>query len=118
VYTNLEVNRGLTEYYLNKYFTKDGTSWQISDELKTNMYFRPHNLKEKNKTTDKYDFVLLRNVLIYFDRDTKVQVLENIKHSMQPGGYLLLGAAEHVPEEITGFRQCSEVRGLYHLGGS
>jgi chemotaxis protein methyltransferase CheR len=115
-YSALEINRGLAECYLNKYFTKDGSNWAVKDEIKSPITFRTQNLKSAHPTDGNlYDFVFLRNVLIYFDRQTKVSVISNVSRVMQPGGYLLLGAAEHVPDELPQFQTISKVRGLYKL---
>jgi chemotaxis protein methyltransferase CheR len=52
------------------------------------------NLIKPWPTLSRFDFVFLRNVLIYFDRPTKQQILENVRKVLRPDGYLFLGAAE------------------------
>jgi chemotaxis protein methyltransferase CheR len=49
------------------------------------------------------DLVLLRNVLIYFDIETKRQILARVRKSMRPGGILMLGTAETTMNLVDGF---------------
>ncbi len=93
-YTQLEVNRGLPAPLLVKYFTKDGTEWQIKDEIRNMVEFRELNLIEKWPAMPVFDIVMIRNVLIYFDVATKKNILRNVRQVMSPQGYLMLGSAE------------------------
>jgi chemotaxis protein methyltransferase CheR len=60
-----------------------------------------------------FDLVFCRNVLIYFDQETKIDVLRRIALSMDPKGFLLLGAAETVVGLTDKFRPHADHRGLY-----
>jgi chemotaxis protein methyltransferase CheR len=93
-YAQLEVNRGLPAALLVKYFEHQGASWIVKPELKRGVEFKPMNLVQPWPTMPRFDFVFLRNVLIYFDRPTKQQILENVRKVLRPDGYLFLGAAE------------------------
>jgi chemotaxis protein methyltransferase CheR len=93
-YTQLEVNRGLPAPTLVRHFRRDGAYWQISDEIRQMVEFRALNLCKPWSTMPLYDVVFLRNVLIYFDLQTKREVLERTRAVLRPDGYLLLGAAE------------------------
>ena len=93
-YTQLEVNRGLPAPLLVKHFTKDGTEWQISDDIRGMVEFRELNLIEPWPSMPTIDVVFLRNVLIYFDESTKRRILERVRRVMSPQGYLLFGSAE------------------------
>jgi chemotaxis protein methyltransferase CheR len=93
-YAQLEVNRGLPAALLVKYFEHQGASWIVKPELKRGIEFKPMNLVQPWPTMPRFDFVFLRNVLIYFDRPTKQQILENVRKVLRPDGYLFLGAAE------------------------
>src|SRR5262249_29868273 len=93
-YSQLEINRGLPASLLAKYFTRQGTDWQLKDEVRRMVDYCPLNLIESWPTMSVMDIVLMRNVLIYFDVETKKRVLSRVHQLLQPDGYLFLGAAE------------------------
>lgn len=93
-FTQLEVNRGLSAPLLIKYFEKNGLKWSIKKELRRMIDFQQINLAEPLPYLPKMDIVFLRNVLIYFDLEMKIKILNQIRSILQPDGYLFLGAAE------------------------
>ncbi len=58
--------------------------------------FKRHNLQHASHGFP-YDFVFLRNVMIYFDETSKANVVRNVSARLKPGGYLLVGGAESLP---------------------
>ncbi|NHC46272.1 CheR family methyltransferase [Motilibacter aurantiacus] len=93
-YSQLEVNRGLPAPLLVKHFTRRGTEWEVSPELKANIKFQRLNLAAPFPVMPQFDIVLLRNVLIYFDTATKRSILRRVAGTLKPSGCLLLGGAE------------------------
>jgi len=93
-YSQLEINRGLPATLLARYFTREGLEWVISADVKQAIEFRLFNLAESWKDYPSCDIVLIRNVLIYFDVETKKGVLARVRRCLRPDGYLLLGGAE------------------------
>lgn len=93
-YSDLEVARGLPGGYLSKYFDKIGTEWQIRNDLRKMVEFRQLNLAGPWGVMPPVDLILLRNVLIYFDLETKRQILAKVRKALRPGGFLMLGTAE------------------------
>jgi len=93
-YSHHEVSRGLPAAYLVKYFRKQGSDWEIREEVRRNVQFLEMNLTRPWPLMPKMDLVLMRNVLIYFDLDTKKKIFARLRQQMAPDGYLLLGAAE------------------------
>jgi chemotaxis protein methyltransferase CheR len=93
-YSQLEVNRGLPAPLLVRHFTKIGVDWQIKDDLRRMVSFRPINLIEPWPALPVMDVIFLRNVLIYFDVDAKRRVLDKLASVLRPGGYLFLGGVE------------------------
>ena len=93
-YSQFEVNRGLPAAYLVKHFTKQGDRWNIKPELKKNLQFRAMNLIQPWPMLPPFDLVFIRNVMIYFDVDTKKMILKRIRNCLLPHGYLFLGTAE------------------------
>ncbi|WP_282946616.1 CheR family methyltransferase [Cellulomonas endometrii] len=92
-YSQLEVNRGLPAPMLVRYFQRAGADWQIADELRRAITFLKHNLLDV-PPAGPFDIVFLRNVLIYFDLETKRSILSRVHRVLKPGGFLVLGAAE------------------------
>jgi chemotaxis protein methyltransferase CheR len=113
VYSQFEVQRGLPIQMLVKYFTQNGDMWQIAPDIRAMVQFRPLNLLTDFSHLGKFDVVFCRNVLIYFDQETKIDVLERIARVSEPDGYLVLGAAETVVGLTDAFRPVPERRGLY-----
>jgi chemotaxis protein methyltransferase CheR len=92
-YSQMEVNRGLPVQLLTKYFEQQGMEWQLSEKVRRMVSFRLMNLASawQMKATD---VIFLRNVLIYFDVDSKRQILARVARILAPDGYLFLGCAE------------------------
>jgi chemotaxis protein methyltransferase CheR len=93
VYTQFEVNRGLPARLLASYFERQGMNWRISARLRDGVEFRTRNLTDASPLPSA-DLVLLRNVVIYFDPDTRRHLLERIRAALSPGGCLLAGSSE------------------------
>jgi chemotaxis protein methyltransferase CheR len=93
-YSQLEVNRGLPAPMLVKYFRKDGLEWQVDDRFRSMIEFREMNLLQPWSKMPVADIVFIRNVLIYFDSNTKKDIFRRIRNVMTPDGYLFLGGAE------------------------
>ncbi len=102
-YSQLEVNRGLPIEYLVKYFERVELDWQIRGELRKMIAFRELNLAGTWGVIAPADLIMLRNVLIYFDVETKRQILAKIRRVLRPGGFLMLGTAETTVNLDDGF---------------
>ena len=93
-FMQLEVNRGLPAKYLVKYFTRHGMEWEISPEVRRMVRWTKLNLTLSWPALGQFDVVLCRNVLIYFDMETKRDILSRIRKHVRPEGYLILGSSE------------------------
>jgi chemotaxis protein methyltransferase CheR len=113
IYSQFEVQRGLPIQMLVKHFTQSGETWQVSPEIRAMVQFRPLNLLADFAHLGRFDVVFCRNVLIYFDQATKIDVLTRTARIMEPDGILLLGAAETVVGLTDVFRPLVDRRGLY-----
>ena len=113
IYSQFEVQRGLPIQMLIKYFTQVGETWQIAPEIRAMVQFRPFNLMNDFASLGMFDVVFCRNVLIYFDQQTKVGVLERAGRVVERDGYLVLGAAETVVGLTDSFKPVPDRRGLY-----
>ncbi|NQV84434.1 MAG: protein-glutamate O-methyltransferase [Rhodospirillales bacterium] len=115
LYTQFEVQRGLPIQLLVKYFEKKDELWQISQELRDMVTYKEYNLLDNLSPLGKFDVVFCRNVLIYFDKETKGEVLSSIADLMPPDGTLFLGGAETVLGISDRFKPVPEQRGIYGL---
>jgi len=115
VYSQFEVQRGLPIQMLVKYFRQVGDTWQIAPEIRAMVQYRPLNLLADFAGLGRFDVVFCRNVLIYFDQETKTGVLNRIARLLEPDGYLVLGAAETVVGLTDAFKPVTDKRGLYAL---
>lgn len=93
-YGPLEISRGLPAPFMVKYFDRHGTGWQVKKEIRDMITFRQMNLTGSWGAMSRLDIIMLRNVLIYFDQDTKRSILGQIRRLLKPDGYLFLGSAE------------------------
>jgi chemotaxis protein methyltransferase CheR len=117
IYSQFEVQRGLPIQFLVKYFTQSGETWQVKAELRAMVQHRQLNLLHDFSQLGTFDVIFCRNVLIYFDQDTKVSVLRRLARVTESDGFLVLGAAETVVGLCEAFRPHSERRGLYRPSG-
>jgi chemotaxis protein methyltransferase CheR len=115
LYTQFEIQRGLPIQLLMKHFTQKGDQWEISPAIRSMVQYRPLNLLRDFSSLGQFDIVFCRNVLIYFDQGTKIDVLSRICRMLAPDGYLTLGAAETVVGLTAAFKPHAERRGLYVL---
>jgi chemotaxis protein methyltransferase CheR len=113
IYSQFEVQRGLPIMLLIKYFKQIGESWQISADMRAMVQFRALNLINDFDHLGMFDVVFCRNVLIYFDQPTKVNVLDRLARNLDRDGYLVLGAAETVVGLTENLKPVPDCRGLY-----
>jgi chemotaxis protein methyltransferase CheR len=113
IFSQFEVQRGLPIQLLIKYFDQVGDTWQINPDVRAMVQFRPFNLLHDFTHLGAFDLVFCRNVLIYFDPETKTRVLDRIARIMAHDGYLVLGAAETVVGLSDSFKPLPDRRGVY-----
>lgn len=113
LYTQFEVQRGLPIQLLIKHFSQTGELWQIAPDIRAMVRYRQLNLLADFSQLGAFDIIFCRNVLIYFDQETKIAVLNRIAGVTARDGYLILGAAETVVGLTDSFKPAAERRGLY-----
>jgi len=113
LYSQFEVQRGLPVRYLLKYFRKTGNLWQIDSALRGMVDFRQNNLLERSLALGPFDVVFCRNVLLYFDDDTRADVLGRIRRLLPSDGYLIVGATETLLSSTDKFRADDAHPGLF-----
>jgi chemotaxis protein methyltransferase CheR len=113
IFSQFEVQRGLPIQMLVKYFTQIGELWQLNAEIRAMVQHRQLNLLQDFSHLGSFDVIFCRNVLIYFDQDTKAGIFDRLSRMLEPDGVLALGAAESVVGISDAFKPYPERRGLY-----
>jgi chemotaxis protein methyltransferase CheR len=113
IYSQFEVQRGLPIQMLVKYFTQNGELWQLKADIRAMVQHRQLNLLQDFAHLGTFDIIFCRNVLIYFDQDTKANIFGRISRMLEPDGVLALGAAESVVGITNAFKPYPDRRGLY-----
>jgi chemotaxis protein methyltransferase CheR len=113
IFSQFEVQRGLPIQMLVKHFTQIGELWQLNADIRAMVAHRQLNLLQDFSHLGTFDVIFCRNVLIYFDQDTKVGIFDRLARMIEPDGVLALGAAESVVGISDAFKPYPERRGLY-----
>ena len=98
VFTEKAVSE-LPELLKFKYFTRlpNGT-YQVNDQIRDNVVFKYHNLMDEINFKKKFDLIVCRNVMIYFDEPTKKALIKRFYDVTEEGGFLYIGHAESMPK--------------------
>ena len=113
LFSQFEVQRGLPIQLLVKHFTQVGELWQLNADIRAMVQFKQLNLLQDFSHLGGFDVIFCRNVLIYFDQDTKTNVFGRLAKRIEPDGFLMLGAAETVVGLTDAFKPYPDRRGLY-----
>ena len=94
-YDGLALSRGLSPERRAKFFEDSGKGMmRVKDNVRKNVSFRHLNLLDSYTLLGKFDIIFCRNVLIYFSADVKAKIIRQFAQSLNPKGYLFLGASE------------------------
>lgn len=96
LYSQFEVQRGLGVGQMLRHFDETPRGWQICEDARRVVRFRQHNMLGAHPGRTPFDLILCRNVLLYFDRETRSQAFARLASAVMPDGYLMLGAGETV----------------------
>lgn len=116
IYGNYAV-KNTPENYLKKYFTSNGDStFSVRPEVKQRVRFANVNLydSQRLKSIKEIDIILCRNVLIYFDENSKRKVISGLYDSLNPGGYLAIGRSESLHNLTRAFRLENKDRMVFY----
>lgn len=81
-----------------------GEQYEMTAEIKNEVIFRQFNLMDVFPFKRKMHIVFLRNVMIYFDKETKNKLIQKVYDVMEPGGYLFIGRTETIDRNQTPFQ--------------
>jgi len=93
-YSQFQIQRGLGAMQMVTFFEETRTGWQANAQLRAMVRFETHNLLDLPPSPGRFDLILCRNVLLYFDRATRVRAFERLADALAPDGRLMLGAGE------------------------
>lgn len=95
----------LPSKWKQRYFKAlNAEEYKVTDELKKEVIFRQFNLMNPFPFKRRFHIVFLRNVMIYFEDDTKYELIRKIYEAMEPGGYLFIGTTESLDRRKTQFQ--------------
>ncbi|HSG33944.1 MAG TPA: protein-glutamate O-methyltransferase CheR [Sphingomonadaceae bacterium] len=116
-YSHFEVQRGLGVAQMLTFFEETAQGWQTSDELLRMVRYERHNLLDSPPNPGRFDIILCRNVLLYFDGETRQKAFDQLAKGMGPDSFLMLGAGETVVGHTASFAPCAENNGFYRANG-
>ncbi len=114
-YSQFEVQRGLPLKYIVRHMEPEADRWQIKPALRAMVEFRVANLLDDLSALGRFDMILCRNVLLYFDKPTKGALLERLARQLRPDGFFALGGAETMIGVSDRFEPVPQQRGLFRL---
>lgn len=115
-YSAFQIQRGLGVKQMLAHFDETEKGWQASRTLQRMVRFQVHNILEPAPAPGGFDLILCRNVLLYFDADTRRRALDRITQAMAPDAVLMLGGGETTVGHSDTLRPCREFNGFFRSG--
>ncbi|KEO93208.1 protein-glutamate O-methyltransferase [Erythrobacter litoralis] len=113
LYSQFEVQRGLGVAQMLRHFEETPAGWQIHEEVRRITRFQQHNMLGEAPLRQPVDLVLCRNVLLYFDQDTRRRAFARLSGALAPDGFLMLGAGETVVGQTDAFVPADKRASIY-----
>lgn len=113
-YDALALARGLSEERKRQYFSPIGDQWQVNANIRSRISFREVNLLQSYASLGKFDAIFCRNVLIYFSAESKKDILDRMAQSLNPRGFLMLGASESIAQYSDKFEMVRASSGVVY----
>jgi chemotaxis protein methyltransferase CheR len=117
LYSQFEVQRGLGVIEMLRHFEETRAGWQIKDTTRRITRFMQHNVLDEPPARQRFDLILCRNVLLYFDHATRERAFTRLASALGSDGYLMLGAGETVVGQTDAFVPAAKRTSLYELRG-
>lgn len=113
LYTQFEIQRGISVAQMLNFFAETKGGWQASDKIRRMTRFQQHNVLDAVPSPARFDLILCRNVLLYFDVATRQRVFDRMAGALAPDGWLMLGAGETVVGQTERFEPAACGSALY-----
>lgn len=117
-YTQFEIQRGISVAQMLNFFTETGGGWQAADRIRNLARFQQHNILDAAPSPGRFDLILCRNVLLYFNIATRQRVFDRISGALASDGWLMLGAGETVAGQTERFAPAACGSALYRHAGA
>ena len=118
LYTQFEIQRGISVAQMLNFFSETSGGWQASDKIRSLTRFQQHNVLDPAPSPGRFDLVLCRNVLLYFDTAIRQRVFDRRYRALAPEGWLMLGAGETVVGQTERFEPAACGSALYRCSGA
>lgn len=115
LYSQFEVQRGLGVAQMLRHFDETPDGWQIRDHVRGITRFQQHNILSEAPARQRFDLILCRNVLLYFDRENRETAFRRLSEALSRDGFLMLGAGETVVGQTRAFVPSQKRMSLYEL---
>ena len=112
-YTQFQIQRGLAVTQMLRWFDETPDGWQVKEALSRKVRFEVHNLLDPPPSQGRFDLILCRNVLLYFEGPTRTRAFERLATALVPGGRLVLGGGETVIGQTDRFTTDTDLTGVY-----
>lgn len=113
LYTQFEIQRGISVAQMLNFFSETNGGWQASDKIRGLTRFQQHNVLDPVPAPCRFDLILCRNVLLYFNIATRQRVFDRLSGALAPDGWLMLGAGETVVGQTERFEPSACGSALY-----
>ncbi len=113
LYTQFEIQRGLSVTRMVRWFDQEGSDWRIKEEIRNRVDFYQHSLLSQAPPAGPFDVILCRNVLLYFAKAVRTEVFSRLHSVLARNGVLGLGAGETILGQTEDFVPSGTYRGLY-----
>ena len=117
-YSQFEIQRGISVAQMLNFFSETPKGWKVSDRVLQMTRFEQRNLLDYAPAPGKFDFVLCRNVLLYFDPETRRRAFDRLHGGVANDGFLMLGAGETVVGQTDKFEPSSFGSAMYAPKGA
>ncbi|NNC51763.1 MAG: protein-glutamate O-methyltransferase CheR [Erythrobacter sp.] len=112
-YSQFEIQRGISVAQMLNFFTETKQGWKVADKVLEMTRFEQQNILDFPPMPGRFDLVLCRNVLLYFDPDTRRQAFDRLASATAPDGILMLGAGETVVGQTDKFEPAACGSAMY-----
>ena len=112
-YSQFEIQRGISVAQMLQFFSETSDGWQASETIRRNARFQRQSILDAPPHPRGFDIVMCRNVLLYFDPQTRRRAFERLHEGVAKDGYMMLGSGETVVGQTERFSPADCGGGLY-----
>lgn len=112
-YSQFEVQRGLSVQQMLTHFDETASGWQMRADTRAIVRFERHNVLAPPPSRQPFDLILCRNVLLYFDPETRRKAFGRLHQALADDGFLMLGAGETVVGQTDAFIPAPGLASIY-----